>query len=189
MYLCVISSPENINRLDAIKADIARLADPRKTSETEANQIAAVAPIVVWLNYGIHGNESASYEAVQMVLYQLAASNEPRTLELLKNAVVILNLMHNPDGHERFAIWENSVAVGDAENFSIEHQEPYQIYGRVNHYRFDMNRDMLALSQPENIAIVRAQGLAQPDFFGAFSDRNQHDIHNANATHQQTDPT
>ncbi len=165
MYLCIVSAPENINRLDAIKADIARLADPRKTSEAEANQIAAVAPIVVWLNYGIHGNESASYEAVQAVLYQLAASNEPRTLELLKNAVVVINLMHNPDGHERFAVWENSVAVGDAENFSLEHREPYQIYGRVNHYRFDMNRDMLALTQPENIAVVRGIREWHPQVF------------------------
>lgn len=165
MYICVVSSPENITRLDAIKADIAKLADPRKTSDAEANQIAAAAPIVIWLNYGIHGNESASYEAVQMVLYQLAASNEPRTLELLKNAVIILNLMHNPDGHERFAVWENGVAVGDAENFSLEHQEPYQIYGRVNHYRFDMNRDMLALSQPENIAVVRGVREWHPQVF------------------------
>src|SRR5437868_4443390 len=126
MYLCVISAPENINRLEAIKADIARLADPRKTAEAEAGQIAARSPIVVWLNYGIHGNESASYEAVQMVVYHLAASQEPRTLELLKNAVIVINVMHNPDGHERFAVWENSVAVGDAENFSLEHQETYQ---------------------------------------------------------------
>jgi hypothetical protein len=165
MYWAIISAPENLARLDAIKADIAKLADPRKTNDIEVNRIAAATPVIVWLNYGIHGNESASYEAVQQVFYQLAASNEPKTLELLKNAVIILNVMHNPDGHERFAVWENSVAIGDAENFSIEHREPYQIYGRVNHYRFDMNRDMLAMTQPENLAVIRGVREWHPQVF------------------------
>ena len=166
LYLAVVSSPENLAKLDDIKANIARLADPRKiTSEDEANRIARSTPIVVWLNFGIHGNESASYEAVQQVLYQLAASDEPRTLEILKNVVVVINTMHNPDGHERFAVWENSVAIGNPEPFSLEHREPYQIYGRGNHYRFDLNRDMLALSQPESYALARGVREWKPQVF------------------------
>jgi hypothetical protein len=165
LYLAVVSAPENIRRLDEIKANIARLADPRKLTEAEADQIARSTPLVVWLNYGIHGNESASYEAVQQVLYQLAASEEPRTLEILKNAVVVLNTMHNPDGHERFAVWIDSVAIGEAERFSLEHREPYQIYGRGNHYRFDMNRDMLALTQPENLRMLEAFRQWRPQVF------------------------
>jgi hypothetical protein len=165
LYLAIVSAPENINRLDEIKANIARLADPRRLTETEADQIARSTPVVVWLNYGIHGNESASYEAVQQVLYQLAASEEPRTVEILKNAVVVINTMHNPDGHERFAVWIDSVAIGEPERFSLEHREPYQIYGRGNHYRFDMNRDMLALTQPENLFMLEAFRQWRPQVF------------------------
>src|ERR1044072_2156040 len=40
MHLVAISAPENIQRLDAIKADIARLADPRKTSAEDARRVA-----------------------------------------------------------------------------------------------------------------------------------------------------
>jgi zinc carboxypeptidase len=166
LYLVVISSPENLARLDEIKANTARLADPRKVaSDTEADQLARSNPIIVWLNYGIHGNESASYEAVQQVIYQLAASEEPRTLEILRNAVIVINTMHNPDGHERFAVWENSLAIGDAENFSLEHNEPYQIQGRSNHYRFDLNRDLLAMSQPESLALIRGVREFHPQVF------------------------
>ena len=166
LYLVVVSAPENLARLEEIKANLDKLADPRKIkSEDEAAQIARATPIVVWLNYGIHGNESASYETVQQVLYQLAASTEARTLEILKNAIVVINAMHNPDGHERFAVWENSVAIGDSETFSIEHREPFQIYGRGNHYRFDMNRDMLALTQPENHAVLRGVREWHPQVF------------------------
>ncbi|MFP5264413.1 MAG: M14 family zinc carboxypeptidase [Blastocatellia bacterium] len=165
LYLIIVSAPENLARLDEIKADLGKLADPRRLTGDEADKVARSTPVVVWLNYGIHGNESASYEAVQQVLYQLAASNEPRTLEILKNVVIVINAMHNPDGHERFAVWENSVAVGDPETFSIEHREPFQIYGRGNHYRFDMNRDMLALTQPENHAVLRGVRDWHPQVF------------------------
>jgi hypothetical protein len=166
LYLAVVSSSENLARLDEIKASLAKLADPRRiTAEEEVTNIARSNPIVVWLNFGIHGNESASYESVQQVLYQLAASDEPRTLEILKNVVVVINLMHNPDGHERFAVWENSVAIGNAEPFSLEHREPYQIYGRGNRYRFDLNRDMLAFSQPESYAVVRGVREWKPQVF------------------------
>jgi hypothetical protein len=165
LYLIIVSAPENLARLDEIKADLGKLADPRKLKGDEADKVARSTPVVVWLNYGIHGNESASYEAVQQVLYQLAASNEPRTVEILKNVVIVINAMHNPDGHERFAVWENSVAVGDPETFSIEHREPFQIYGRGNHYRFDMNRDMLALTQPENHAVLRGVRDWHPQVF------------------------
>lgn len=166
LYLVVVSAPENLARLDEIKANLAKLSDPRQVkSEDEAGGLARSTPIVVWLNYGIHGNESASYEAVQQVLYQLAASDEPRTLEILKNAVVVINAMQNPDGHERFAVWEDSVALGNAEPASIEHGEPYQIYGRGNHYRFDMNRDLLALSQPETNATLKGVREWRPQVF------------------------
>ncbi|HKP84919.1 MAG TPA: M14 family zinc carboxypeptidase, partial [Blastocatellia bacterium] len=166
LYLVLVSAPENLARLDEIKTTLDRLADPRKIKDdAEVNQIAGRTPVVVWLNYGIHGNESASYETVQQVLYQLAASDEPRTLEILRNVVVVINAMQNPDGHERFAVWENSVAIGNADPFTIEHDEPFQIYGRGNHYRFDMNRDMLALTQPETLATLRGVREYHPQVF------------------------
>ncbi len=166
MYLIVVSAPENLARLDEIKANIAKLADPRQIrTDADVDQIARSTPAVVWLNYGIHGNESASYETVQQVLYQLAASDEPRTLEILRNCVVVINPMQNPDGHERFAVWENSVAIGNPETFSLEHREPYQIYGRGNHYRFDMNRDMLTLTQPETLATLKGVREWRPQVF------------------------
>jgi len=39
-HVVAISAPENISRLDEIKAATARLTDPRKTSKVGAEQIA-----------------------------------------------------------------------------------------------------------------------------------------------------
>jgi hypothetical protein len=68
---------------------------------------------------------------------------------------VILNLAHNPDGHERFTVWYNSVSVGSPDPRAQEHDEPWSVYGRFNHYRFDMNRDLIASTQREVQGIMR----------------------------------
>ena len=57
MRALLISAPENIERLDEIRADVNRLADPTTTTAAEAATIAAQTPIVVLLSYSIHGNE------------------------------------------------------------------------------------------------------------------------------------
>ncbi len=156
MHLVAISSPENLARLDEIKAQNARLSDPRRTSASDAATISQNIPTIAWMAYTIHGNESASFETMMQVVYQLAASNEPRTLDILKNTVVLVIPGQNPDGHERFVTWYNSVATGNADRNAIEHREPWSIYGRLNHYRFNLNRDTLAMTQKETQHMQKA---------------------------------
>ena len=165
MHLLAISAPENIQRLDQIKANIARLSDPRGLSPAEAQQLTASTPVIVWLNYTIHGNESASFEAMMQVVYQLAASDEQATQDVLKNTVALVNVCANPDGHERFVTWYNSVGVGNPEPSAAEHEEPWSIYGRNNHYRFNLNRDNIATSQVETRHMQRAYLEWNPQVF------------------------
>jgi hypothetical protein len=145
LRVLAISSPENIRKLEAIRADIGKLAD----GTGNAAEITKNCPVIVWVNECIHGNEPASFEDAMWLAYNLAASENPAVEKALKNAVVILNPCYNPDGHERFVVWYNSVAVGSSDPGSLEHREPAETYGRLNHYRFDMNRDRIAMSQDE----------------------------------------
>ncbi|MEJ7849371.1 MAG: M14 family zinc carboxypeptidase [Pyrinomonadaceae bacterium] len=156
MRLVAISSPENIARIDEIRANVKKLTDPRTTSAAEAAQIAQNTPAIAWMAYTIHGNESSSFEAMMQVVYQLAASNEPATLDILKNNLVLVLTGENPDGHERFVTWYNSVAIGSPDRNAIEHREPWSIYGRFNHYRFNLNRDTLAMTQKETHNMAKA---------------------------------
>ena len=155
-HIVAISSPENMARIDQIKSNVAKLTDPRATSAAEANQIIQNMPAIAWMAYTIHGNESASFETMMQVVYQLAASNEPETLNILNNCVTLIVTGENPDGHERFATWYNSVAVGDPNNAALEHREPWAIMGRYNHYRFDLNRDNIAVTQKETVNMQKA---------------------------------
>jgi hypothetical protein len=131
MRVYVVSSAENVARLDAIRADLARLADPRTLGAADAAALAARTPAVVWISESVHGNESPGFETGMQLLYQLAASEEPATLAALRGAVVVINPSSNPDGHERFAVWYNSVARSDPANDAAEHREPWSIQGPV----------------------------------------------------------
>jgi len=155
MRLFIVSSPENIARLDAIRADLDKLGDPRTAAAAELDAIAARTPAVVWYSFSVHGNESPGFETAMSLLYQLAASEEPATVEALKNTIVVLNPSSNPDGHERFTVWYNSINVQHPDPGSNEHDEPWSIQGRYNHYRFDMNRDVMASTQREVQAMMR----------------------------------
>ncbi len=155
-HIVAISSPENMARLDEIKANNAKLTDSRTTNQTQANQIVQNNPVISWMAYTIHGNESASFETMMQIVYQLAASNEPQTLEILQNNVVLVITGENPDGHERFVTWYNSVATGNADRNALEHREPWSVYGRLNHFRFDLNRDNIAATQVETKNLQKA---------------------------------
>jgi hypothetical protein len=159
MRVVLISSPANLARRDAIRTDLARLTDGRATAETAATEIAGRTPVAVFLSYSIHGNEPAGFEAAMWVAYQLIASEEAATRTVLDSVLVILNPSANPDGHERFAVWYNSVfpgAAGSDDPASMEWAEPWSIGGRLSHYRFDMNRDLIAQSQAPVRAMLGA---------------------------------
>jgi hypothetical protein len=155
-YLLAISSPDNLAHLEEIKQQFGNLVDPRKLkSGPELDQLIQKLPVVVWLSYSIHGSESAAFEAGIMVLYQLLASNDPALREALEHILILINPCQNPDGHERFATWYNAHGAGRPEQYAYEHQEPWSITGRLNHNFFDLNRDLVSLSQPESEAATK----------------------------------
>ncbi len=153
----VISSAENMARIDDIKAGMQKLADPRKTSRSEAREIIKNQAAVTWLSYGVHGNEISSTDAAMLTAYHLLASRgDPRVADIMKNTVVVIDPMQNPDGRDRF-IHQYEIAEGllpDSDGISAEQNEPWP-GGRTNHYLFDLNRDWFIMTQPETIGRVR----------------------------------
>ncbi len=156
MRIYLVSAPENIARLDAIRADLDRIADPRGATPEQISEVVARTPAVVWFSGSVHGDEVPGFEASMPLLYHFAASENAEVLARLRDAIVVINPSSNPDGHERFAVWSNAIAVGSAEPQALEQQrnQPWSISGRFNHYRFDMNRDLMAMTQREVQAIV-----------------------------------
>ncbi len=139
------------------EANLARWDAVLRASEAAATKGAPLPkdqPAVVWINETIHGNEPASFESAMSLVYNLAASRSAAIAGALKETLVVVNPCYNPDGHERFAVYYDSLARGDAGPGAFEAGEPSAIHGRLNHFRFDMNRDRIAMSQDETRAEV-----------------------------------
>jgi hypothetical protein len=151
MHVVAISSPANLARLDEIKAANARWADGRThLSDRVLGRLIEDQPIVVWLSYNIHGDEAVGTEAAMRVLYHLLDSTDTEIERWFENAVILMNPCQNPDGRERFVVWARAHGLGRAETFAREKENPWSVNGRLNHYYFDLNRDMISMSQGES---------------------------------------
>lgn len=151
LHLLVVGGPAHMARLEAVQKDLQRLADPRGLPAAEAGRLVKELPVVVWLIHAVHGNEISSSDAALAEAYHLlAAQGDPAVDAILKDALVLIDPLQNPDGRARFLAQNllGRAATPDPEPVSAEHDEPWP-GGRANHYLFDMNRDYFALSQPE----------------------------------------
>jgi hypothetical protein len=104
LWLLVVGSAERIAALDRVEADLARLADPRGLAAAEAARLVREAPVVVWLAHGVHGNEISSGDAALLEAYHLLAAQKDAGVDaVLKDALVLIDPMQNPDGRARFS--------------------------------------------------------------------------------------
>ncbi|MCB9846830.1 MAG: peptidase [Phycisphaeraceae bacterium] len=153
----VISSPENIRRLDAIKANLARLADPRDEPESEIDALVDRLPAVAWFGCSIHGDETSPADGAVATAYHLAACLDRDVTDMLNDLVVVIDPMMNPDGRDRYLkqVAENRSAAPSVDSQSLLHTG-YWPWGRTNHYGFDLNRDWILGVNPETRARLRA---------------------------------
>lgn len=143
----IITSPENHQKLEQIRQQHLALSNPDKSGTLNTEDM----PVVVWMGYSIHGNESSGANAALLAMYYLAAAQGSAVDELLKNTVIILDPSFNPDGLNRFASWVNMhksfTPVSDPNAREFNEVWPG---GRFNHYWFDLNRDWLPAQHKES---------------------------------------
>jgi hypothetical protein len=157
LVVIAIGSSPRIARLDEVKAAMRRLADPRGAVAGEIEATVSAAPVVTWLIHGVHGNEISSGDAALAEAYHLlAARGDAKVDKILAESIVLIDPMQNPDGRARFIFQtlQGRAASPDPEPLSAEHDEPWP-GGRSNHYLFDLNRDWLAVTQPETRGRVK----------------------------------
>jgi hypothetical protein len=154
LLLAFVSSERNLDRRERIRDVVQRLAEPRGVNEETASRLASEAPVVVWLDYGNDGDESANVEAAMQVAYQLVAGQGEDARRLRENALVVLNPDHNPESHDRHATWYNAFGIGAADPAAMEHDAPWGVSTNNNHYQVDLNRDGWGLTQRESQAVA-----------------------------------
>ncbi len=146
--LLTITSPNNLTKLDQIKAERTKLRIPGESVAIEK------MPVVMFMGYSVHGNEPSGANASLVAAYHFAAANE--IAAELEDIILLLDPAINPDGLNRFASWVNShkayIMNGDPAQRELNEAWPR---GRTNHYWFDLNRDWLPVQHPESRNRVR----------------------------------
>ena len=157
LHYLVISNEKNLARIDEIKANIQKLANPGKYNKNELKNIIATQPATAWMAYSIHGNESSGADSALAFIYHLLASNDAKVKQQLDEMVIIIDPMMNPDGRARFTkkLQEHRGTAPNIDTQSLLHSDVWP-WGRTNHYYFDLNRDFYFTVNPESRGRVKA---------------------------------
>lgn len=148
LLLATVTSPANHERIEEIRE--AHVKAVRSGAESHDG------PSIVWMGYGVHGNESSASNASLLLAYHLAAATGPEIEAFLEDTVILIDPCVNPDGNARFANWANMHRGRNLTGVPAhrDHSEAWP-GGRTNHYWFDLNRDWLLLTHPESRRRVR----------------------------------
>ncbi|MEX2272747.1 MAG: M14 family zinc carboxypeptidase [Vicinamibacterales bacterium] len=156
LWLFILGSRERMANVEALRDSRQRLGDPR-LSAAEADRLVREQPVITALLHSVHGNESSGVDAALAEAYHLlAAVGDPTVDLIMRESVVLIDPMQNPDGRARF-VASNTHAHAmrpDADPVAAEHDEGWP-GGRTNHYLFDLNRDWFPQNHPESQGKVR----------------------------------
>ncbi|MDQ3635037.1 MAG: M14 family metallopeptidase [Acidobacteriota bacterium] len=161
----VISSPENLKKLDYYKKINDQLADPRliKRNDKKAEKLVKKGKTFVLITHGIHSTEVGSTLSSMLIAHKLASSNDKEIKKILDETIIVIVPSLNPDGVDIVKNWYDKTLGTDFEGTSPP--ELYQKY--VGH---DNNRDWYAFTQVETQLTV-------DKIHNVFHPQIVHDIH------------
>ena len=144
IYYALVSSPENLAKLDRYREIARRLAHPQGLTDAEARKLARDGKAFVHIDGGLHSTEVAGWSHTPQLLYDLVSrTNDPDVKTMLGNVVLMLWPTINPDGQQMVAEWYMQNVGTPYELSSLPRL--YQEY--VGH---DNNRDAYMLNMVES---------------------------------------
>jgi hypothetical protein len=103
-YMAIISSPENIKRLDHYKSIAQKLAHAEGLTDEQAHALAHEGKAIIWIDGGLHATETVGSQQEMEQVYEMVSRTDPETMRLL-NDTIQLCVLANPDGQELVANW------------------------------------------------------------------------------------
>jgi hypothetical protein len=144
MVFALVSSPDNLSKIDRYREIARRLAHPQGLSDTEARQLARDGRAFVHIDGGLHSTEVAGPQHTPLLLHDLVSrANDADIKPILDNVVLMLWPTINPDGQQMVSEWYMK-NVGT----------PYELSGLPRLYQeyvgHDNNRDAYMLNMIES---------------------------------------
>ena len=98
--LVAVGDEALLAKLDRYKDITAKLADPRKISETEAQSLIGEGKVFYWASGSIHSPETGSPEMLMELAYRLAVEETPFIQAIRKNVIVLITPVLDVDGRD-----------------------------------------------------------------------------------------
>ncbi|HYZ86967.1 MAG TPA: M14 family metallopeptidase [Bryobacteraceae bacterium] len=154
--VAIISAPENLKQLDKYRTIQQRLADPRRTSDAEAEKLIEEGKTVVMITCSVHSTEVASTSTAVEYAYNLITKDTVKNRAILKDVILLLVPSQNPDGVDLVTRWYRQTL-----GTPFEGSNPPELYQKyVGH---DNNRDWYMFSQVESrLAVGQLQNVWHP---------------------------
>ena len=148
ILVAVISSAENLARLDEYRRIGRRLALVRGTAPDEARALARRGRAIVWIDTGMHASEVAGPQHALTLAHELATSENSAARAIRDNVILLLLPTINPDGMNMVVDWYRR-------HLGTPHQDsplPWLYQEYVGH---DNNRDFFMQTQRETRVLNR----------------------------------
>jgi hypothetical protein len=141
MIAVAVASEELIAKMDANRAKLDKLADPRQINmdDAEASRIAADAAPVYYITGTIHSPEAGAPTALMELAYRLAVDDSPYIKNIRNNLITLITPIVEVDGRDRMVDIYRWHMAHPGETF------PSLLYW--GHYvGHDNNRDAMAMT-------------------------------------------
>ncbi|MBM3746630.1 MAG: peptidase M14 family protein [Acidobacteria bacterium] len=132
--LVIVSSPENMARLERLREVNARISDPRGLSGQEVRSLIHEGRAVVCQTMSLHATEIGGIQMAPELAYDLLSRRDEEAQRILDNVVSFLVPSFNPDGAIMVADWYQKTLGAEYEGGNL----PWLYHQYAGH---DNNRD------------------------------------------------
>lgn len=141
--LTIISSPENLAKLEHYREINGKIADPRGLSEDAVKALVKEGKAVVCQSMSLHATEIGGTQMAPELAYDLLACDSEDNKLILENVIFLMVPCFNPDGQIMVTDWYNKWLGTEYEGGNT----PFLYHKYAGH---DNNRDAFALNLPES---------------------------------------
>ena len=137
--LIAVGDEATLAKLDHYKDITAKLADPRKVTDAEAEQLIGEGKAFYWASGSIHSPETGSPEMLMELAYRLAVEESPFIQAIRKNVIVLITPALEVDGRDMMVDTYNYRKANPDKN-----APPLVYWGK--YVAHDNNRDGLGMA-------------------------------------------